>query len=150
MEIVNRDILERVPLLKGGGPVLLHNLAMMLNPVVYEAGETIIRQGEMGQEMYFISRGQAEAHDAAGKVLRTLTDGEFFGEISLLLAQPRSASVRAATTCDLFVLHKADFDRALEGFPAVRRVAARDGQEARQRAGGGGVLKPDPVDAMNG
>ncbi len=90
---------------------------MMLNPVVYEAGETIIKQGEMGEEMYFVSRGQVEALDAAGKVLRTLTDGEFFGEISLLLAQPRSASVRAATTCDLFVLHKADFDRALKDHP---------------------------------
>ena len=117
VEIVNRDILDRVPLFKGGGPVFLHNLAMMLNPVVFEAGETIIQQGEMGQEMYFISRGQAEAFDSTGKVLRVLTDGDFFGEVSLLLAQPRGASVRALTTCDLFVLHKADFDRVLKDHP---------------------------------
>ena len=117
MEVVNRDFLERVALLKEGGPIFLHNLAMMLKPVVYDAGETIIREGEMGSEMYFISRGQAEVSDAAGKIKSTLRDGEFFGEISLLLARPRTASVRAATACNLFVLHKADFDRVLKDHP---------------------------------
>ena len=117
VEVVNRDILERVPLFKEGGPVVLHNLAMMLKPVVHEAGETIIREGDTGNEMYFVCRGQVEVLDRAGKLLGTLSDGEFFGEISLLLSQPRTASVRAATACNLFVLHKADFDRVLKDHP---------------------------------
>ena len=50
-------------------------------------------------------------------MLGALSDGEFFGEISLLLSQPRTASVRAATPCNLFVLHKADFDRVLKDHP---------------------------------
>ncbi len=155
VEIVNRDILDRVPLFKGGGPVFLHNLAMMLNPVVYEAGETIITQGEMGQEMYFISRGQAEAFDASGKVLRVLTDGDFFGEVSLLLAQPRGASVRALTTCDLFVLHKADFDRVLKDHPQFaeslrelvkKRVRTIVGlSEPRPRGSGVGFRRDTPL-----
>ena len=117
VEVVNRDILERVPLFKEGGPVVLHNLAMMLKPVVHEAGEIIIREGDTGNEMYFVCRGQVEVLDRAGKLLGALSDGEFFGEISLLLSQPRTASVRAATACNLFVLYKADFDRVLKDHP---------------------------------
>ena len=63
-------------------------------------------------------------------MLSALGDGEFFGEISLLLSQPRTASVRAATPCNLFVLHKADFDRVLRNFPDLAGTL-RD--NARQR-----------------
>ena len=128
VEVITPATLERVPLFQGAGPVFLRNLAMTLEPVVYEAGETIIRQGETGREMYFLCRGQVEAFDDKGKVLSTLGDGAFFGEISLLREQPRSASVRAVTPCDLFVLDKADFDRALEQYPqfasAIREIVA--------------------------
>ena len=103
---------DRVPLLQGGDPVCLHNLAMMLEPGGLRGRRDIIKQGEMGEEMYFICRGQVEVLDATGTGAATLADGEFFGEMSLLLAQPRTASIRATTACDLFVLHKADFDRA--------------------------------------
>jgi glucose-6-phosphate 1-dehydrogenase len=127
VEVINRDVLEKVPLFQGGDPVFLHNLAMMLKPVVYDAGAYIIRKGEMGSEMYFISRGQVEVLDGGGKLLNTLGEGDFFGEISLLLSQPRAASIRAAANCDLFVLDKADFDRVLAGQPqfadSLREVA---------------------------
>jgi glucose-6-phosphate 1-dehydrogenase len=128
VEVITPATLERVPLFQGAGPVFLRSLAMTLEPVVYEAGETIIRQGETGREMYFLCRGEVEAFDDKGKVLRTLGDGAFFGEISLLREGPRTASVRAVTPCDLFVLDKADFDRALEQYPhfasAVREIVA--------------------------
>ena len=128
LEVITPATLERVPLFEGAGPVFLRSLAMTLGPVVYEAGETIIRQGETGREMYFLCRGEVEAFDDKGKVLRTLGDGAFFGEISLLREGPRTASVRAVTPCDLFVLDKADFDRALEQYPhfasAVREIVA--------------------------
>jgi glucose-6-phosphate 1-dehydrogenase len=117
MEIINRDFLEKVPLFKGADPVLLRSLAMMLKPVVFEAGEIIIREGEVGREMYIICRGQVEAVDRNGRVLNTLGEGAFFGELSLLFAKPRTATIRAATSCNLFVLEQADFNRALRNNP---------------------------------
>ncbi|HEX8199555.1 MAG TPA: glucose-6-phosphate dehydrogenase [Isosphaeraceae bacterium] len=118
LEVINRNVLARVPLLQGADPVCLHNLAMMLKPVVASPGETIIRQGEMGSEMYFLCRGQVEVRDdGAGTLLTTLGEGQYFGELSLLLSQPRAATIRAAAPCDLFVLDKADFQRVLREFP---------------------------------
>jgi glucose-6-phosphate 1-dehydrogenase len=129
VEVINRNVLEKVALFHGGDPVFLHNLAMTLRPAVCPAGEHIIRKGEIGGEMYFMCRGEVEVLDEAGTVLSTLGEGDFFGEIALLSSQPRTASVRARTPCDLFVLSKADFDRILTDFPqfavSVREVARK-------------------------
>jgi glucose-6-phosphate 1-dehydrogenase len=127
VEVINRNVLAKVPLFRDGDPVLLHNLSMMLKPVVAAPGTDIIRQGEMGGEMYFICRGDVEVLGGAGARLNTLAAGDFFGELSLLLSQPRNATIRATTPCDLFVLDKADFNRALKDHPqfasSLREVA---------------------------
>jgi glucose-6-phosphate 1-dehydrogenase len=130
VEIVNRGVLAKVPLFKDTDPILLGNLAMMLKPVVYSKGDTIINKGDVGDEMYFICRGQVEVLDGGGKVLNTLNEGSYFGELSLLFAKPRTASIRAATSCDLFVLEKSDFQKALTGHP---QLAASLHQIAKER-----------------
>jgi glucose-6-phosphate 1-dehydrogenase len=117
VEVLNRTVLERVPFLRNGDPVFLHNLALMLKPLACAAGDVLIREGEIGAEMYFVCRGQVEAYDRAGKVLSTRGEGDAFGELALLRHQPRSASVRALTPCDLIVLSKTDFDRVLHDHP---------------------------------
>ena len=117
IEIVNRDILERIPLFKGADPVCLHNLAMMLEPRFHQAGEEIIKIGEPAKEMYFVCRGQVEVLDADGKSLATLCEGDYFGEKSLLMGVPRTAQIKAITPCDLFVLEKHELDRVLHDFP---------------------------------
>jgi voltage-gated potassium channel len=95
----------------------MHSLTLALTPAAAGAGEEIVRKGEVGDEMYVISRGSAEVVDGAGKVIKTLGEGDFFGELALLCDQPRSATVRAATPCDLFVLKQGDFKRALKEYP---------------------------------
>jgi glucose-6-phosphate 1-dehydrogenase len=132
VEVVNREVLEKVPLFQRGDPVFLHSLAMTLKPIVYCPGELIIRKGEPGREMYFISRGQVEVFNDTNQVLRTLEAGDFFGELSLLLSQPRAASVRAVTSCDLFVLEKGDFDKVLKERPEFAEALR---QNARKHYG---------------
>jgi glucose-6-phosphate 1-dehydrogenase len=118
VELINRSVLERVDLFRQGDPIFLHNLAMTLRPTVCAAGEYVLRKGEMGSEMYFICRGEVEVEDGAQVVAR-LGEGEFFGELALLFDEPRVASIRAATACDLFVLDRPDFERVLKDYPAV-------------------------------
>src|SRR6266446_690315 len=113
VEIPNRETLEKVPLFAGADAVLLGALIMALKPVVFRAGEIVIRKGEIGRELYLISRGEVEVIDEAGKVVATLGEGSFFGEIGLLMSEPRTATVRANGYCDLFVLDKSDFNRVL-------------------------------------
>jgi glucose-6-phosphate 1-dehydrogenase len=119
VEVVNRDVLEQIPLFAGCDAVFLNALAMILEPVVFEPGNLILRQGESGSEMYVICRGEVEVLNAAGEILGTLGPGNFFGEIGLLLAQPRMATIRAKTLCDLFVLERGEFSRALRDHPRV-------------------------------
>ena len=99
------------------GEVFLHNLALQLRADIYAPGDMIIRKGETGREMFIISRGTIEVIDDSGKVLNTLSDGAFFGELSLISAQPRTASIRAATPCDMFILDKKTFDQAIKNNP---------------------------------
>ena len=90
---------------------------MMLEPKYFETGDDIIKIGDTGKEMYFICRGQVEVFDAAGKMLITLGEGEYFGEMSLLNSVPRTANIRAASPCNLFVLEKHEFDRVVKDHP---------------------------------
>ena len=130
MELVNRDILARIPLFQAADPVCLHQLAMMLDPRFFEAGEEIFKVGDPGKEMFFIARGQVEALDADGESLATYRDGEHFGELSLLTSSPRRATVKAVTACDLFVLEKHEFDRVLRDHPDFAAIVK---DQARRR-----------------
>ena len=119
LEVINREVLERVPLFYGIDSVFLGSLAMMLKPLVFSDGEDIIRKGDLGKEMYFICRGEVQVIGENGQVLITLGEGSFFGEIALLKSQPRTVTIRAKGNCDLFVLEQADFARLLRDQPQV-------------------------------
>lgn len=111
-EVINRDLLERVPLFKGGDPLLLSQVSMAVRPKAVPVGEAVVTQGEPGAEMYVICRGEVEVI-RDGRVVATIGEGGFFGEVALVKSAPRNATVRAKTPCDLFVLERADFDRIL-------------------------------------
>jgi glucose-6-phosphate 1-dehydrogenase len=125
VEILNRESLARIPLFASMSPVFLNKLAMILKPAQVSAGDLIVRKGDFGEVMYVICRGQAEAADETGKLLMTLDEGNYFGELSLLETRPRSATVRAVTHCDLFTLHKTDFDKLLADHPELARDLRR-------------------------
>lgn len=126
-EVVNRETLERVPLFRDGDPLLLNQVSMALRPRAFAAGDVIVHEGEPGEEMFVICRGELEALNAHGEVLRVMKEGDCFGEIALLLSEKRTATVRARTACDLFVLDRKHFGQILkehEQFAsAVRQVA---------------------------
>jgi CRP/FNR family transcriptional regulator, cyclic AMP receptor protein len=75
----------------------------------YEHGEVIVREGDEGSEMFIIQEGEVEVSremGGASVVLATLGRGEFFGEMSLLESEPRSATVRAVGKTTLLVLKR--------------------------------------------
>jgi hypothetical protein len=120
LESLSRAILEKVPLFEGASPVFLHGLALDLKPLVVAAGEVIVKKGDPGDEMYVVARGEVAVEDE-GELLKVMGDGAFFGERSLIFSKPRSASVRAVTACDLWVLERDDFLHALRDQPQVAR-----------------------------
>jgi len=98
-----------------------------LRALVALPGEKIIAAGGKPDAMYFVAAGEVTVH--AGAVSIPLKEGDFFGEMGLLSAQPRSADVVANGYCHLLVLYKKDFNQLLGHRPEVRAeieaVAAR-------------------------
>jgi len=112
-EVIGEEVLKKAPIFAGGDQLFLSQVSLALRSRQVRAGDLIIRKGEIGREMYLLTRGEVEVLDDAGQVVKKLKDGDVFGEIAVLLSKPRTATVRAATPCDLFVLGKTDFCRIL-------------------------------------
>jgi glucose-6-phosphate 1-dehydrogenase len=112
-EVISEEQLRKIPLFKDGDQLCLSQLLMALRARQAAAGETIIRKGDIGSEMYLLVRGEAEVVNVERCLFTTLKSGDFFGEIALVLSMPRIATVRAKSDCDLLVLGTADFRRIL-------------------------------------
>lgn len=115
---LNQNIIERVAFLKDAEPTLIRDLVAQLKPVVFTPGDCVFKAGEQGHCMYFILSGKVEVTSRDGKkVFATLGEGNYFGEIALLLSQPRSASIRAIEYCDMYLLERDSFEHVLTYYP---------------------------------
>ncbi len=87
-------------------------LAKHIDQRYYPAGTTIFREDEAGGAMYVIRSGQVELwlfdEDKTRVTLGTLGEGEFFGELSLLDEEPRSATATALVDTDLLTIDRED------------------------------------------
>lgn len=133
---LNQDIIEKVPLFKNATREFIRDIILNLKPVIYTPGDAVISYGEIGFEMYFISRGEVDVTNEDGSTTyATLTSGQFFGEIALLLSMPRTATVKARVYCDLYVLDKDTFDNILQRYPSFARNVEQLADERRKELG---------------
>lgn len=72
----------------------LVELVSLIEEVDYAAGETLIKKGETGTSMYIIASGQVQVSNG-DQIYGTLGEREFFGELSALSPEPRSADITA-------------------------------------------------------
>ncbi len=96
-----------------------------LEPVAFIAGERIIAEGDEGDAMYLISSGGGRVvKEVEGQelVLDSLAEGEFFGEMSLLVGGPRSASVFATTDTEVLRLRSSDLFEIMKKYPRIESV----------------------------
>ena len=103
-----RDLLEAMPLEE------------------FPAGTLVIREGTPGECLYIIKSGEVEVFTQDSKkgklVLATLREGDYFGEISLITAKPRTASVKVVRAAELVRLDKKDFDRVVARHPETLKA----------------------------
>ncbi|MBI4444071.1 MAG: cyclic nucleotide-binding domain-containing protein, partial [Acidobacteria bacterium] len=117
---LNREIIQKVPLFRTASEEFIRAIALEMQPVIFLPGDYILRAGDSGEEMFFISQGAVEVVSADEQVVyATLAPGQFFGEMALILDQPRTASVRAVDYCDLYMLRKSSLERILLRHPAI-------------------------------
>ena len=120
------NILETVPLFKNCSPILRDELLTSLESRTYTPGSNIASEGEVGRSIYFIVEGEIEIISVADqKHWGTLSDGDYFGYMSMVLGEQRSATTRARGFCDLLILTRENFDRIKAEFPELNEVLKR-------------------------
>lgn len=84
---------------------------------VYRAvrGEVLMREGDLGETMYFLVSGQVEVRRGGTSFM--LSTGDFFGEIALIERCPRTATVKTLTRCQLLILDARDFHKVVAAYP---------------------------------
>lgn len=116
--------LAAVDLFAALSPESRAELARRARRLAYDAGESIVEAGEQGDSLLVIDRGRVQIAKG-GVVLATLGPGEFFGEMSLLTGEPRSASARAETPTEVVELDRAALAPQLERDPALAETLSR-------------------------
>jgi hypothetical protein len=121
---LNKNMFEEVSFLKNAEQDLIVDLMEQLQSRVALPGERIFRAGDEGDALYFIQSGEIQIGGANGEIFAHLHGGEFFGEMALISDRPRSASARAISYADLFVLTKESFDKVSQRYPKFRNSIA--------------------------
>lgn len=113
-------ILKSLSLFTETPETILSELAPLLEEIEYEQGTPVFNEGDIGDSMYVIYKGEVKIHKG-NSTLAVLKEKEVFGELSLLDSETRSASATCDTDCFLFKLDQDPFYELLEARPEIAR-----------------------------
>ena len=138
------DVLKRVPLFADLSEADLTRFGEVTREREYPKNSVILFEDDPGDALYIVSTGQVKVvligEDGREVILSVLGDGDFFGEMSLIDDEPRSAHVIAMRDSHLLVLRRDDFQLQLEQHPKVAlellRVLVQRLRRADEKIGG--------------
>ena len=114
--------LQRVPLFSGFSEDELRRVVDLSEIVELPAGSVVAQMGEPGDSFFVIIDGTVAVQTPVGTG-GELRPGDFFGEMSLLDGEPRSATITAATDLRLLIVARTNFWRLLDETPElIRRI----------------------------
>eukprot|EP01065_Artemidia_motanka_P016063 TRINITY_DN19790_c0_g1_i2.p1 TRINITY_DN19790_c0_g1~~TRINITY_DN19790_c0_g1_i2.p1 ORF type:complete len:2121 (+),score=335.45 TRINITY_DN19790_c0_g1_i2:71-6364(+) len=116
----------------------------LMKPQGFPAGCAVIEEGQVGHEMYFVSKGLLRIGDDGGEG-HLFHPGDYFGEISLIYNLRSNVSVYAHQYSDLFTLDRSDFESLTDRFPSQCNVMQQIAREAFQRCVLGGIMEKVPL-----
>jgi len=113
------EILKSIPLFSGLAGGELERIARLLDEVDVPAGKVLMRQGELGAEMFIVVSGRFTI-ERDGRTIAERGPGDSLGEMALLSEGPRTATVTAAEPGRLFVVGHRQFHSLMDLSPAIR------------------------------
>jgi CRP-like cAMP-binding protein len=113
-------ILKSVSIFKDTPEHILADLAPLMEEEEFEQNSIIFKEGDIGDSMFIIHEGEVKIHKG-GTDLAILKEKEVFGELALLDAEVRSATVTANTDCVLFRIEQEPFYELIDNRPEVAR-----------------------------
>ena len=125
MRAITAALIEHVPFFRNASSEFLRDLIPRLDEREFAASDVIVHEGDVGDEMYFLTKGQVEAlRGDPPQRIAVLREGSFFGELAILTDAPRAATIRALADVEVYALRRdavlqlarihADFDRYLQ------------------------------------
>ena len=115
--------LKQIPLFAKLARDDLKEITKLVQRAEYQAGTEICRQGKPGQTAYFVESGELRIlhvdPEGIEHEVGRLEPGDYFGETSLLLGEPRDATAQVTQDAVLLYLNKCDFDQLLDARPWI-------------------------------
>jgi hypothetical protein len=129
------DVLTQVPLFRYCSPALRNRLLVALNPATYAPGNYLVREGDTGKNIIFITRGEVDIFASnEDKHFATMGVGDYFGHLSLALQEQRSGSVRASDYCEVLILDKSCYDEISAEYPEFMQVMKKVSAEYAEKS----------------
>lgn len=114
------NILKTVPLFQAlteeEHKTIIDHITMQYFPAHY----VLFEKGVLGNAMYIIKSGMVRIYNEK-EDMANLGEGDFFGEMALIEAKPRSASAETLSDCEIFVLNKEDFASLMQKSPEIAK-----------------------------
>jgi hypothetical protein len=118
-----QSLMRMVPLFGVLTSARLEEIAGLLKPRLVQPAKHIVRHGESGDSMFFITSGFVEVKVDPEPV--RLGPGDFFGEIALVFGGRRTADVVTLSYCQLLELRRVDFQQCIETEPELSEKLRR-------------------------
>lgn len=117
------SFLSRLSLFSGLDETEFALVIELLKIVRLNNGESVFNEGDTGKEMYIFFSGALSAYgtqpDGTQRKLFDIQQGDFFGEMSIISHEPRSATITATEDSILIMLKESDFFRIISDYPAT-------------------------------
>ena len=140
--LTNFALIKRVPFFRDADERCVRDIISVLHMGLYVPEEVIITEGDMGDEMYFIKKGQCQIFIArTGVVIATVKDGNYFGETAIIMSQRRGASVKSLGYSVVFVLKAADLRVIIKQHDTVRASLMKAVEERMKSMQDAGIDK---------
>ncbi|PSH70719.1 cation transporter [Phyllobacterium brassicacearum] len=122
-----QQLIETFPMFAQVSEDSQEELLLLFRPKSASPGERVVRAGDRGDGMYFISSGAVEVQLEDENV--RLEAGAFFGEMALLSGGRRTADVVAVDFCEFLLLERRDFNMFMARHPALRAAVSNMARE---------------------
>jgi len=113
------SLIKAVPLFAGCSKRELARIASLADELDLPEGATLTQEGQRGREFLVLVNGTADVRHGT-TLLAKLGDGDFLGEIALVLDVPRSATVTATSPVRLLVIERRAFKQLLQDVPSIQ------------------------------
>jgi CRP/FNR family transcriptional regulator/CRP/FNR family cyclic AMP-dependent transcriptional regulator len=120
-----KELLSTIPLFEGLSSTDLDIVAQRVRPRRYKENDTIFHKDDPGVALYAIVEGKVKIHnetpDGQDCIITIFSEGEFFGDLSMIDGNPRSADATTMEPSELLMLTRDDLMDILDRYPRITR-----------------------------